>query len=333
MPPQEPRRPYQVVLEALEAVLRNAAPEHPLRVSIGPIAAHFSLSRPPVARALAILVDRGLIAPDSAGKFRRAPLRNCDADLPPINLRDLLGTISDDVLNDARSRATGSRIYQEVEDIILAVLPYGSFRLTESLLASHYGVSRSITNEVLSRLHSRGFIERGPSGRWQVQQITRRSLTNVYEVRQLLEPDALTRAAPHISADFICEALARVDNAEAQQARLTPEELDQIEEDLHGRCLAPCGNELLLSMIRNLQVVQVTATHLPNQSLAGQQRTDYLREHRVIYNALLYDAPQMAAEALVLHLRLSLNRAANWLEAAQLLPAPPIPRYLQQLAS
>lgn len=110
------------------------------------------------------------------------------ASLQPVKMRD----VAYDMLRQA---------------IITNKLAPGA-RLLEEHLARELNVSRTPLREALKVLESEGFVQRLPSGGYQVAPLSDRELDNLYSIRLVLEGLAARQAAAHIS----------------------PEELDSVEE-------------------------------------------------------------------------------------------------------
>lgn len=74
-------------------------------------------------------------------------------------------------------------------------------RLLEEHLARELSVSRTPLREALKVLESEGFIQRLPSGGYQVAPLSDRELDNLYSIRVLLEGLAACKAAEHATPE------------------------------------------------------------------------------------------------------------------------------------
>ncbi|WP_162820710.1 GntR family transcriptional regulator [Microvirga calopogonii] len=327
------RRPNLVVYEAIKDILRSKAPDADISISVAAVANHFEISRPPVQRSLNRLVGEGELQISATGKYVRPALRKISSSPEVLSIDSILGDVPDQLLREAQERSSWQKLYTDVERAIVGVLPFGSYKLIESTLAEFYGVSRTVSNQVLLLLEARGFITRGPKGRWRVDQLTQRQLMDIYQLRRLLEPVALLESAPALTPEFIATALRRLDEAESAGGNLHPDELQRLEHDLHVTCLANCLNKPLLIVIEHSQALQIAAMKFPNSSIDEVHRTDYIREHRLVFNALAGGAHDAAAEALVFHLRRSEARASHWLDVAEHIVPPESPTFLSPILS
>ena len=122
------------------------------------VARAFQASRVPAAVALRRLKRDGLLSDfDGRGYVTgggAAPLR--------LELREAGLRLPDEL----KIRNSRERIYPEVEHSVAACLAYGRFLLNESALAEHYGVSRTVAHEVLTRLERTGLVTQDLNQRW-----------------------------------------------------------------------------------------------------------------------------------------------------------------------
>ncbi|MBL0371540.1 GntR family transcriptional regulator [Rhizobium sp. KVB221] len=315
---------YATIYAVLRDHLDNAKLRPGLVLGQANVARAFNVSRVPAGVALSRLVDEGLLhafkgrgyivpgAPPHRGELREAGLRiPAEVAAPSANRRE--------------------QIYPEVEHAVAACLAYGRFMLNETALANHYDVSRTIAHEVLTQLERAGVIEQDSNNRWYAGPLTASDLHNHYEMRWLLEPQALLQAYPMLNMDDIRIRADRVDRA----ASNAPDPLarEELEADLHLHTLAPCPNILLLNVVRRSQRILI-ATH---STFEGYQRSGEIElmvsEHRRIYQALLSGDPGGAAATLERHLRRSLQPNLNLLERLGPLPENLCPPFLAQVRS
>jgi DNA-binding GntR family transcriptional regulator len=264
------------------------------------VARAFQASRVPAAAALRRLREdglirdfegRGFIVPDGGEPVRlelvdaglRLPGRRTNARMAP-NRRE--------------------SIYPEVEHTVAACLAFGRFLLNESALAEHFGVSRTVAHEVLSRLDRTGLISQDTNRRWYAGPLTPELLREHYEMRWLLEPIALGQVFDDLTPDELRTRLRRLERAEGR--RLRPQELEGLERDLHVDIVLRCRNGQLRETIRRSQL-PILATH---STFERHQHTLELEtmvaEHMDILRRILEGNRQGAMKALEGHLRRSL---------------------------
>lgn len=290
----------------------------------GALADAFQVSRAPVKTALRLLFRDGLVQRFEGRGYmvpgRTAPLR---IGLKAAGLRGSM----DGAEEAPPPRAGWERIYMHAEREIGAAITFGRFRVLEARMASHYGVSRTVVRDVLSRMHERRLIEKDPRSHWIAGPLTAGTLREYYEIRRILEPAALVLAAPRLDADALVMMRARVNAVSSRRTPAQPDTMLAIDEDLHIKCVQRNGNFRLTEMIQDSQTVLI-ANHTFLRCLGVPEELPELEEHRVIFDLLLQGNPEAAAAALRAHLDRSLDRALSRLKVLSVIPLPDLPSFL-----
>ena len=317
-----PEPAYATIYTVLRDHLDRKALPAGLVLGQANVARAFNVSRVPAGIALTRLLDEGLvqtfegrgyIVPE--GEPLRKNLIEAGLDLPP------------EITTPAVNRR--EQIYPEVEHAVAACLAYGRFMLNETALANHYDVSRTIAHEVLAQLERAGIIEQDNNNRWYAGPLTAAEFEHHYEIRWLLEPEALRQAFPLLNPQDIAARLARI--RAARQQTIQPPELERLEADLHIHTLGLCPNPILLNSIRRSLRILI-ATH---STFANYQNRDELgkmvTEHTLIYEALTVGDVNLAASILEVHLRRSVKPNLEMLQKLDPLPDISRPPYLVQV--
>ncbi|MBL8579949.1 MAG: GntR family transcriptional regulator [Mesorhizobium sp.] len=318
---------YEVIYDVLQRHMSEAAFPPGLVLGETSVARAFGASRVPAAAALRRLhgegaitefEGRGYIVP--GGEPLRLDLADAGLVLPP----DIAGTFA--------TRNRHRLIHPQVEHEIAASLPYGRFVVNESALAEHYGVSRTVAHEVLTRLERSGLISRDSNRRWYAGPLDEKLLREHYEVRWLLEPTVLGQVAPSLDR---AEIENKIDLArQAASAPPPPAILERLERDLHvDIVLRRCPNQQLRETIRRSQL-PVIATH--STFAIDQTQTEISRmidEHLEIFEHLLHERHRKAASALEAHLRRSLGSQVGLLIHLRQPPVDSLPKYLTPMPS
>ena len=243
-PRVETSRRYELVAEALRANIASGRLQPGLVLLEGPIAAVMKTSRAPVQTALRILEEEKLI---HRFRGRGYLVGRAGANAEPIR-RDIakLGLrISDDIDSALQNRGLWEQVYDEVEAAVAACLIFGDFRIIESELGDYYGVSRTVVRDVLGRLHERGLITKTQSSHWVASALTAQTVRERFQLRQLLEPEAIRLAAERTDYDRIGAALRR---ERAGESALSWSELDRL---LMEHCIERCRNAQLIDLIHH----------------------------------------------------------------------------------
>jgi DNA-binding GntR family transcriptional regulator len=260
----------------------------------GPIADLMQSSRAPVQMALKILEAEKLVSRfdgrgfvvGAADEFH-TPLRR---DIGELELQ-----ISGEIDEALQSRGAWELVYEQVEEEIASSLIFGEFRIIETELGDHLGVSRTVVRDVLSRLSERGLIRKNQSSHWIAGPLTAQSVRERFAIRSILEPAALKLAAPHI------------DYGEVARLSRKAEKPDDVEEDfekaLLESCIAKARNEQLISVIRGIQLPlnaasrALTRLGLPRDRFAED-------EYRSLFGLIERRLIDPAADYLENHLKL-----------------------------
>ena len=198
----------------------------------------------------------------------------------------------------------GQQVFKYLLDSIynMHILP-GS-RLGVGEIAEQLGISRSPVRDALHMLVAEGMVDYGPSSGYQVIQINRKYIEDIFVVRRALEPAALRLA------------VVKLDHTQIEQLRHTWQQLCNdpdashildihMEADniLHQSIGSLSGNQVLNTMIANIIYKaawirrwvysnDIPATHLSNIA----------EEHLEILDAMMANDLELAAELLDRHL-------------------------------
>ncbi|HBU12731.1 MAG TPA: hypothetical protein DEB31_08410 [Clostridiales bacterium] len=190
------------------------------------------------------------------------------------------------------------------ERIINCVYAPGTV-LNEKQIIAEIGVSRTPFREAATALKQEGFVQIVPRKGMYVSPITLKDISNLYEIREVLEPKALELAMERIPADILKEyygnmkALQKVDNSMEEK------------EDLHKLILKYVDNALLEQMLNDLY----TSNHRLS-FLCGRDAQNLLvtkGQHLRIAKRMVSGDKQAAMDAMVYHIKSSKERAMRYL--------------------
>lgn len=319
--------------EVIRDTLRDSLTERRMATGVvlleGPIANIFGTSRAPVRKALDLLHAEGLISRFEGRGYIAARPNETVAPLRTVLSRATLGLDRDDAAMDKRPAA--DRIFPDVEQTVATCITFGHFRLIESALSDYYSVSRTVVRQVLSRLRDRGLVEKDPHAHWLAGPLTARSVAEDYEIRALLEPNALKASAPYLDHRLLQGMRQRLVDVMDGNRPPTPALMAAVEQDLHVVCLRHADNRKAASIIRQSQL-PIMVNSVFSRTLGATKDEALFMEHKLVIDHLLRDALDAAASSLEAHLRAAAKRTMQRLKVLSVFPEPPLPAYLVRIA-
>jgi len=323
-------RLYERVFRIIAGQIEDGAIAGGTRLRESAIAAQFGISRAPARQALTELERCGFVE-KSAGRgyavcseddAARAAPETPTPDTPaPAGWQDIRLV----------SMSSWERIYGEVEDEIIARISFASWRLNEAKLARHYAVSRTVARDVIGRLQQRGVLRKDERSRWYAPQLSPEHIGELYELRWILEPQALIKAAPNVPAGLIARMRRNLEDAIANADEIGGATLDRLEEELHVELLGYCGNTTLMQAIALQQSLLIAHRFLYRWTPSLFVSEPFLPEHLAIVEHIERGRPEAAAQELEEHLRVSRDRAIARVDAVIRQAIPEKLPYLEPL--
>lgn len=316
---------YEIIYRVLRQHISGKRFPKGLVLGESAVARAFNTSRIPAAAALRRLRDEGLVS-DFGGKGYLAeghgrattPLR---LDLDAAGL-----VVPPEFRNGVAARNRSDRIYPDVEHAVAACLAHGRFMVNESALAEHYGVSRAVAHEILTKLERAGIVARDSNQRWYAGPLTAELISEHFEIRWILEPVALTQAAPKLDPNDLKAKRQRI--VGVGDGRQRPAIFEQIERDLHIDVVDRCDNSMIRDTVRRSQLILI-ATHTTfHRQQNPAEMVTMASEHRAIFDHLIAGRVAAAAAALEAHLRRSLEPNIELIRNLGPLPSNAYPPYL-----
>jgi DNA-binding GntR family transcriptional regulator len=203
----------------------------------------------------------------------------------------------------------------ELQDSILSgeLAPGSPLRLEE--LAARLGMSISPVREAVRRLESLGLAVHVPHRGARVSELALDDLRDTYEVRLVLEPLAVRRAAQRFTARDAEAARARLDEYADAHERADLRAAREAHTGFHFTLYRASGSEWLLRLIRP---AWENCERYRSISLQRRSTAEVEREHLRILDACVEHQPDEAAAELTRHLSLTANLVARELGAEDL---------------
>lgn len=203
--------------------------------------------------------------------------------------------------------------YSELKRRILRGEFSAQDRLREVDIATLLGMGRTPVREALKRLEDERLLTHLPRRGLVVTQFDQKGVTELYEMREVLEAAAAEFAARHATEAEIDNMASILDECENPQA-------DAVELNLsfHEAIYGAAHNQHL---IRTLQSVTETTYLLGRSTLESRERAEKaITEHREILEAIRRRDPEAANKAAKHHIRQALLERLKMLRERQSAP-------------
>jgi DNA-binding GntR family transcriptional regulator len=219
-----------------------------------------------------------------------------------------------EALGDVSDHASSSeRLVEEIRTRIVSGELRPGAKVTERELAQRYGVNRAPLREALLRLEERRLIERVPFSGTRVFQPSNRMLSELWDIREVLEGLAARRAA-ETATDAEVEELRRMASEGAERlARTAADDYSDLPaiRDIHMRIAIISGNQEL-ERILNSEIWLYLRANYRRWVKAIEKRAVGARQHERIAEAIGSRDGEVAEMLMRKHIRTS--RAA-WEES------------------
>jgi len=265
---------YQELHGRLKAkILDGAVPEGAVLTEAA-LADLIGSSRAPVRQALQLLFDDGLVARfDGRGFIVGA------AGTPPkrVKLGDYLGRLCDE--DGDRPMFAWQALYEDVESIVVYRSFFGRYRINENELARHFGVGRGVARDVLLKLETLGITEKDDNFRWSIVPLDAQRIRDLYEVREQIEPIALSSALSGLSGEHVDAMLSRLSQALRDYPDVSASTMYELELDLHQRSLQACPNREFLNILKRTHCILTLSKHVVGSRIKMPEYEPFLAEH------------------------------------------------------
>lgn len=313
-------RLYQQAAMALTDMIGSGRLAAGERLSETGVAALLNVSRTPARMALQALAEGGLLAKAARG-YVVCETSGQTARSNPEALR-----------SPVEARPSWRSIYRQVEVEIRARIAFGSWRINEVDLSRYYGVSRTVARDVLGRLEQCGIVAKDARAHWFAPALTPARVRELYELRVILEPIALAKAAQRVDTSTLRAMLKEIEEAAADPAALDSDRLERLEQALHVDVLRQCDSVPLFNAVCAPQALLSGYRFFLLWPARIRNPEPVLAEHREILIRLVDADVAGAAAAMRRHLEHSSERASARLALAARTELPEEVSYLQRIA-
>jgi DNA-binding GntR family transcriptional regulator len=157
-------------------------------------------------------------------------------------------------------------------------------RVRQEVVARHLGTSRIPVREALRQLEAEGLVVLVPHSGARVAQLDFAELTELYRIREAIEPMAIAESAPHLGDDQLAELHALVE--EIERAADDPASWLEADRLFHLKSYAAAPLPRVLEMIERFWNTTQHYRRAYNSTLTPHDIAVVQLEHRVILDAL-----------------------------------------------
>jgi DNA-binding GntR family transcriptional regulator len=145
----------------------------------------------------------------------------------------------------------------QVRDALRRALLSGAFapgeQLNEGNLAAQLGVSKTPVREALSMLRATGLVVSKPPRGLAVAVIGAGRIREIYELREILESEAVRRAVPNVDDQLVAHAQAILTRAQQLGEQRELPGLIQLNRDFHELLYDRCGNDEIKRVLNGMR--------------------------------------------------------------------------------
>ena len=217
----------------------------------------------------------------------------------------------DIIQTDKSGQPLSAGLYTELQsDILSGAIPNGS-KLTEQAICKKYNVSRTPVRESFRQLEADGLIENIPNRGAFVTGLTRRDISDLFDLRALFEVQAVEWAIKRMTSDDIDKLAETVEFMEFYTLKDDVDKVLTFNSQFHSIIYAGTGNRMIQ---KTLSIYQTYLKHsAPAKTYTGDYLKTILEEHKAIFEAFESKNPAAGRKAMEYHMEQSkLRRISNY---------------------
>ena len=213
--------------------------------------------------------------------------------------------------NEKSSQPLSAGLYQEIQkDILSGELPSNS-KLTEAAICKRYGVSRTPVREAFRQLEADGLIENIPNRGAFVTGLSKRDISDLWDLRTLFEIQAVEWAIKRMTAEDIDVLRETVEFMEFYTLKDDIEKVLSFNSQFHNTIYVGTKDRMIQKTLSAYQ------TYLKHSAPARTFTSDYLKsileEHKDIFDAFENKNVAAGRKAMQYHMEQSkLRRISNY---------------------
>jgi DNA-binding GntR family transcriptional regulator len=192
------------------------------------------------------------------------------------------------------------RAYAAIKGAILSLKLEPGIPVVENDLAQQLGISKTPVRDALLELEHEGFVTRVQFKGTYVTDVTMKDMTEIFQLRAVLEGLAARLATPLLSSEDLEQIDVNLTAAEAALAEGDLAHCSALGQCLHNAMIDKAGNQRLTLITRNLDD-HVRRFRVLSDRISGRLNKS-VKEHRRVQAALCQRDPAAAEQAMRVHL-------------------------------
>jgi DNA-binding GntR family transcriptional regulator len=187
-------------------------------------------------------------------------------------------------LKEISTRPLGEIIYGYIRKKIMRGDISHDQRLSESSLVNALGVSRTPIRHALDRLEQEKFIRKLTYGGYEIRQLTRKDIEEIFGIRGVLESYAASLATKRMTKPMLKKLEQIILRSRSALQNDDPEDFVELNTKFHDTLYRAGGSEQLYVMIQNLQDYLYGYRKMILSRKTNRQ--DSLRDHETMMKAM-----------------------------------------------
>src|SRR5215475_4480793 len=198
------------------------------------------------------------------------------------------------------TRTPAVQAYEQIKGSILDLRYRPGDKLSEARLVDELNLGRSPIRAALARLEGEGWIRVLPQSGTFVRELSRQEVTDIAELRLLLEAHAAQTAAERIGADDLRGLRSEFENLKSKGVDGHFDEFLRLDDRFHTTLYRVAGNQRVADILENLRD-QIHWIRVTNAILPGRV-AESLNEMDCVLSALERHDGEEAAKAMRRHI-------------------------------
>ena len=217
-------------------------------------------------------------------------------------------------------------VYADVRADILAGRYSPGAKLSPRVIAAESKVSLSVVREALTRLTEQGLVTAEPQLGFSVVSLDIDDVRDIYQVRVLIEVEALREAVRHADVEYEARIVAshhrmsRVQYLADDATQNVTEEWARAHHEFHRALISACPSRRLRDLADSLRETTELYRRWSGSFASQKEPRDVPAEHRALMEAALDRDADRAAVLLTEHINKTACMLADYMETSQARP-------------